>query len=247
VAIVAIEGAGAHKVIVLHGWALDSGVWLGARALSDVTRFTFAFVDFPGYGVDKDSKAADGIDGMAKVALDAADELGWERFSVLGHSMGAATALRVATLAPDRVLSIAALTPVSPAGTVLDEQTYAAFVAAWEDPGPAIRGALAPEITDADLQRLVARNRASMDAETWEAYLANWTSPSFLEDVRALSTPVTLLYGESDPFVTLGYLGELEASLVDGRTDKIPGAGHYPMIEAPASAVALWEAALARA
>jgi pimeloyl-ACP methyl ester carboxylesterase len=247
VAIVAIEGAGAHKVIVLHGWALDSGVWLGARALSDVTRFTFAFVDFPGYGVDQAGPVADGIDGMAKVALDAADELGWQRFSILGHSMGGATALRVATLAPQRVLSIAAVTPVSPAGTALDEQTYATFVAAWSDPGAAIKVALAPEIDDADLGRLVARNRASMTDKTWEAYLANWTGPDFLDAVRALPTPVTLLYGESDPFVTRAYLADLADALTNGRTEEIPGAGHYPMIEAPAAAVARWEAALARA
>ncbi|CAN0326160.1 unnamed protein product, partial [Chrysoparadoxa australica] len=28
----AIEGNGPHHVLVLHGWALDSGVWLGTRA-----------------------------------------------------------------------------------------------------------------------------------------------------------------------------------------------------------------------
>src|SRR5687767_10753338 len=52
-AIAAIEGNGDHRVLVLHGWALDSSVWLKARALTDQSRFTYAYVDFPGYGVNR--------------------------------------------------------------------------------------------------------------------------------------------------------------------------------------------------
>jgi len=245
-AIAAVEGAGARKVLVLHGWALDSGGWLAARVLSDMSQFTFAYVDFPGYGVARMDPPATGMDEMSRVALAAADELGWDQLSVLGHSMGGATALRVATLAPERILSVAAVTPASPSGTPLDDETYGAFAAAWADPGAAIKGGLAPGIDDDDLTRMVARNRASMDQRAWDAYLANWTSPSFLDQVRELTMPVTVFYGESDPFVTRAYLAETVDALKDGKFEMLPGAGHYPMVEAPASSVPLWEAALLR-
>jgi len=233
-------------VVVLHGWALDSGVWLAARALSDVTRFTFAYVDFPGYGVARDEAPAEGVDGMARAGLAAAEELGWDTFSVLGHSMGGLTALRVATLAPDQVRSVAAVTPASPAGTPLDEQTYAAFAAAWSDPGATIKGGLSPNIADDDLARLVARNRTSMTQQTWEAYLANWTGASFSGDLRSLTMPVTFLYGESDPFITPEYLSDIVGAVKNSSLEKLPGAGHYPMIEATAASVQLWEQALVR-
>jgi pimeloyl-ACP methyl ester carboxylesterase len=245
-AIAAVEGAGDHKVLVLHGWALDSGVWLAARALSDVSQFTFAYVDFPGYGVARNEAPAVGMEEMSRAALAAADELGWDQFSVLGHSMGGAAALQVATLAAERILSVVAVTPASPSGTPLDDDTYAAFAGAWADPGAAIKGGLAPNIDDDDLDRMVARNRASMDQRTWDAYLANWTSPSFLDEVRELTMPVTVFYGESDPFVTPAYLAETVDALKDGSFAMLPGAGHYPMVEAPASSVPLWEAALLR-
>lgn len=244
--IAAVEGAGAHKVIVLHGWVLDSGVWLTARPFSDVSRFTFAYVDFPGYGAACDSGPADGMDEMAQAALAAADLLGWDHFSVLGHSMGGAAAIRVATLAPRRVVSVAAVTPASPGGTPLDDETYRAFAGAWEDPGAAM-GGLAPNIDPEDLRRLVARGRASMDQRAWDAYLRNWTSPSFLDQVRELTMPVTLFYGESDPFITPDYLADTVDALKDGHLEMLPGAGHYPMVEAPASSVSLWENALRRA
>lgn len=245
-AIAVVEGIGDRRVLVLHGWALDSGVWLTARALSDVSKFTFAYVDFPGYGAARNEPPAVGMEEMSRAALAAADELGWEQFSILGHSMGGAAALQVATLAPQQILSVVAVTPASPSGTPLDEETYAAFAGAWADPGAAIKGGLAPEIDDEDLRRIVARNRASLDQATWDTYLANWTSPSFLDEVRELTMPVTIFYGESDPFVTPAYLADTVNTLKDGTFEMLPGAGHYPMIEAPASSVPLWEAALLR-
>lgn len=242
--IAAIEGNGDRKVLVLHGWALDSGVWLAARALSDVSRFTFAYFDFPGYGVSRDESPAGDIDAMARSALAAAADLGWKQFSVLGHSMGGLVALRVATLAPDQVISVAAVTPASPAGTPLDEQTYSAFAAAWQDPGATIKGGLSPKIDDRDLARLVTRNRASMGQDTWEAYLANWTSASFMADVATLTVPVTVFYGDSDPFITPEYLAETVDALGNGELVELVNSGHYPMIEAPESSVPLWEQAL---
>jgi pimeloyl-ACP methyl ester carboxylesterase len=245
-AIAAVDGVGDCKVLVLHGWVLDSGVWLAARALSDVTRFTYAYVDFPGYGVARNERPAQGMDEMAQSALDAAAALGWQQFSVLGHSMGGAAALRVASLASDQVLSVAAVTPGAPAGTPLDEETYAALLAAWADPGAAIKGGLAPNIDAEDLDRLVARCRASMDQPTWDAYFANWTGCAFLDELRDLTIPVSLFCGESDPFVTPAYLDQTLRALKNGRLEVLPKSGHYPMIEAAASSVPIWETALLR-
>lgn len=240
----AVEGAGAERVLVLHGWALDSGVWLAARALTDMARFTYAYLDFPGYGVNRDIASAQGVDGMAWAALAAAESLGWDRFSVLGHSMGGVTAMRVATLAPKKIASVVALTPVSPGGTPLDAATYAVFKAAWADPAGAIRGALSPDIEPVALANLVKRNRASMTQSVWDDYLANWTGPSFMPALSACTMPVTLFVGASDPFVTASYLAETVEALPHGRLETIAGAGHYPQIEQTAATVAAWEAAL---
>lgn len=242
--IAAIEGAGDRKVLVLHGWALDSGVWLASRARSNTRDFTWAYVDFPGYGVNRSLPPAQGIDGMAQAALAAADALGWKSFSVVGHSMGGATAMRVATLRPDSVSRVVAITPVSPGGTPLDEATFAAFDGAWQDPGAAIKGNLSPHIKADDLARLVDRNRASMDKATWTAYLKNWTSPNFMNDLQKFTGPITVLYGETDPFVTSAYLQATVAAAPNASLQAIALAGHYPMVENTASTQEAVEAAL---
>jgi pimeloyl-ACP methyl ester carboxylesterase len=66
-----------------------------ATAVVDRERFSYAFMDCRGYG---DSRDVDGQHTMAEWALDAvtlADELGWSRFSLLGHSMGGMAVQRV--------------------------------------------------------------------------------------------------------------------------------------------------------
>jgi len=143
--IAAVEVSGAQRVPVLHGWALDSKVWLDTRALIDHTRFTCAYFDFSGYGSNRSVPLAGGMEGMAASAMAAADSLGWDHFDILGHSTGGATALRMATLSPERVSAVVALTPVSPEGTPLDEAIYESFKSAWADPGPVLRS-LAPHL-----------------------------------------------------------------------------------------------------
>ncbi|EWS56080.1 MULTISPECIES: alpha/beta fold hydrolase [unclassified Methylibium] len=241
----AVEGSGLHRVLVLHGWALDSGVWLASRALTDQAQFCYAYFDFPGYGVNRRQAPAASLDDMAAAALAAADSLGWSSFSVVGHSMGGATAMRVATMAPQRVRSVVAVTPASPGGTPLDADAYAHFQSAWADPATRIVKALSPGIAPVDLRNLSVRNRATMNQVVWDAYLANWTSANFLTELKNYDGPVELLYGEDDPFVTPAYLSSTIAALPRHNLRCIAKAGHYPMVEQPASTVGLWEAALA--
>lgn len=238
--VAAVEGAGPDRVLVLHGWALDSGVWLTTRALTDQARFTYAYVDFPGYGAAASQPPARSMDAMAEYAIAAADSLGWDTFGVLGHSMGGATAITVARLAPARVQAVVALTPVTPAGTPFDDATFTSFVDAWVDPGPVLFS-LAPNLSPNQLTRLVERNKATMTQPVWEQYLSNWVQGSADTHLGEVAVPISLVYGEDDSFVTRDYLSETVAALPNASSDGLSGAGHYPMLEQPERSVELWE------
>lgn len=245
--VAAVEGSGDHKVLVLHGWVMDAGVWLQTRALSDVSTFTFSYVDFPGYGSNRPAdELPDSMDAMARIAMEAAADLGWDRYSIVGHSMGATTALRVATLAPDAVTSVVALSPVNPAGTPLDAATLQGFRDAWHDPAAAVGAFLSPTMSHADLKRLTARNRASLDQAVWDRYLLNWVEPNFFDDLQSFPGQVTLLTGEQDPFVTQAALAAIDSGLPNSRAGVIGNAGHYPSIEAPQETCDAIEQALSR-
>ncbi|MCW4354530.1 alpha/beta hydrolase [Hoyosella sp. YIM 151337] len=240
-----VEGAGKRRVLVLHGWALDSAVWSMTRSVTDLTDFTYAYVDFPGYGANSAMPPAQSINEMAQFGVAAADELGWDVFCVLGHSMGGATALRMGAMIPDRVESVVALTPVAAEGTPLPEKTYDAFDAGFADPEPLL-GPLAPNLSRRQLANIVARCHQSAGQQTWSAYLRNWTAADVARGLEDYEGPTHLFIGEHDGLVTAEYLGVTDRHLVNSSIGVISGAGHYPMLEQPEQSVSAWEHAFNR-
>lgn len=95
--------AGAPPVIALHGW-LDNAATFN-RLAPLLERWRFIALDFPGHGRSEHRPAGSHyhfIDFVADI-IGAADALGLERFSLVGHSLGANVAGFVAATVPDRI------------------------------------------------------------------------------------------------------------------------------------------------
>ncbi|TQD45414.1 alpha/beta fold hydrolase, partial [Lysobacter aestuarii] len=101
--------ADAPRVLALHGWLDNAASFLPiAPLLPDIE---LVALDLPGHGLS--AHLAAGADysfpGAVNAVLDAADALGWSRFSLLGHSMGAGIASLLAAACPDRVERLVAI------------------------------------------------------------------------------------------------------------------------------------------
>lgn len=96
------EGEGA-RVIALHGW-LDNAASFVPLA-PHLPGVQLVAPDLPGHGASAHlAPGAEYTSGVAvNAVLDIADALGWETFSLLGHSMGAGIASLVAASVPERV------------------------------------------------------------------------------------------------------------------------------------------------
>jgi len=92
-----------RPVLALHGW-LDSAASFDALAPL-LPGLRLVCLDLPGHGRSGHRHATAGYDFVHWLpdALAAADALGWRRFAVLGHSLGASIGLCLAGLAPERV------------------------------------------------------------------------------------------------------------------------------------------------
>jgi pimeloyl-ACP methyl ester carboxylesterase len=104
--------ANAPNVMALHGWLDNAASFVPLSAHLDGIELVAP--DLPGHGRSAHLPAGADYSFAAAVnaVLDIADALGWERFSLLGHSMGAGIASLVAAACPeriDRVLAIEAL------------------------------------------------------------------------------------------------------------------------------------------
>lgn len=101
--------AGAPRVIALHGW-LDNAASFVPLA-QHLRGIDLVAADLPGHGASAHLPPGADYSFAAAVnaVLDIADALGWERFSLLGHSMGAGISSLVAAACPQRVERLVAI------------------------------------------------------------------------------------------------------------------------------------------
>ena len=243
-----LYGRGDTRAIVLHGWFGDWTVFEPMLPSIDEERLTLAFVDYRGYGK---SKAIDGPFDMATIASDAvglADHLGWERFHLIGHSMGGKAALRVAVDHPNRVDRIKAVTPVWAGKVPFDEATAAVFKGAIDE--PALREAILRDTTGGRLPQAWSRHVAAHSLSTstrraFGSYLESWTGEDFAAEARGLPHPTLVVVGAHDRGVTVDATkATWLASLPNATLQVVGEAGHYPMLETPPQMAALFESFL---
>ena len=120
-------GSGDHHVLAVHGWFGSARGWGSLPEFLDRSTYTYAFMDLRGYGDRKQIAGEFTLEEAAADAITLADELGWDRFSMIGHSMGAKIALQVLLQAPDRVTGLIGLNPVPATAVPMDEQGWELF------------------------------------------------------------------------------------------------------------------------
>ncbi|GGS67370.1 alpha/beta fold hydrolase [Streptomyces cinerochromogenes] len=232
-----VHGDGAHKVFAVHGWFADRSAY--AAVLPDVDRasFAYALVDLRGYGEARDATGAYTTAEAAVDLVELADRLGWERFSVIGHSMGGAVAQRLLAVAPHRLRRIVGVSPVPASGMPLAGEQQALFT------GAAHRAAYRRAIIDvttggrrpaAWLDRMVARSLERSDAKAFRAWLDSWAGEDFSADVVGSEVPALAVAGALDPALSPEVMRQTWMSWYPrARLAVLPGAGHYAMDETP--------------
>jgi len=232
-----VVGSGSERVIVLEGWFGDYTVFDPMLPFLDGDAFTYAFVDYRGYGK---SIKMQGEHTMAEISADVialADRLDWDRFHVVGHSMGGMAVQRVALDAPGRVKSITALTPVPASGVPLDADGEALFSGAPDSDDN--RRMILDFTTGGRLsgQWLDWRVRCSRESTTRDAfadYLTAWTKTDFSDEVKGLDVPTLVVVGEHDGALNADVMKQTYMEwLPNARLEVLPNAGHYPMQESP--------------
>lgn len=100
---------GGRRVLALHGWLDNAASFVPLAAQLD--GLDLVAPDLPGHG--RSAHMPPGTDytfvGAVHQVLDIADALGWQRFALLGHSMGAGIASLVAAAVPDRIERLVAI------------------------------------------------------------------------------------------------------------------------------------------
>jgi 3-oxoadipate enol-lactonase len=223
-----VAGAG-PPLILLHG--ATSAAERDFRGQLPTLRRAFRCLtpDARGHGRTRWDTAVDGFsaDDLALDALAFADALGIGTFHLLGFSLGAMTALRVAVHAPERLRTLVVV------GITTDREPRASVAKRLMDP---VRIDRADPSWGSVLAR---RHDPGQGAGAWRALLPAIArevgSQALLtpRQIRTIDPPTMVSVGDRDPFVPVDAAWRLSRSVPDGRLLVIPDAGHEAFAERP--------------
>lgn len=240
------RGGSGPTLVLLHGANDQAGAF--ARIAARLARSRRLVIpDLAGHGESGPRQGplaiADLLRGFEQVV---AAEAGGGRVALLGNSLGGYLAMLYAFRHPERVEQVILLNGAAihaEPGVAINllprtrEEARAAIEALTDPATPPAAGFL--------LDDLVRRGPTSPLARMLEAA----TDPQLGLDGRLaqMTTPVTLLWGESDRLMPVAYAESVLRQLKAARLQVLPHCGHVPQRECPEQAVAAIERALAAA
>ncbi len=229
-------GAGTPLVLV-HGYLGGSAQW-EAEIAHFSQHFDVIAPDLPGFGEAADLPGSNRIGEMAAQVIALLDELGIQRFALLGHSMGGMIVQEMAARLGDRILQLV-LYGTGPLGLMPNRfetiaqsrerlhqdgvaKTIERIGATWFVDGAAAPGhALLVEIG------CLANPKAAVAAleamEVWDGRPA----------LPTLKMPTLIIWGDTDRSYRWPQVETLWQSLPDVRLAVIPNASHAAHLEKP--------------
>jgi pimeloyl-ACP methyl ester carboxylesterase len=240
-------------LVLLHGWGDSADTWRPLLArLARIGRRAIA-VDMPGFGAATELAPGPMLPQFDAFAAALIDRWGGRReVVVVGNSLGAVTALRLAQRAD---LPLAGVVPVAPAG--LDMPRWLELVE--RDPilrrlldlGVPIPRSVAAATVGQIYRRLAFSGPRAADPEAVRAYAGHHASregmarllasgrrllpelatPPF--DFAAIACPVLLVWGTRDHMIPHRGARVLTEAVPSARLELIEGCGHCPQLEAP--------------
>jgi pimeloyl-ACP methyl ester carboxylesterase len=241
---------GQRPVLASHGWLDNAGSFsLLAPRLPDCE---IVALDLVGHGLS-DSRSLDSAYNIWQDVgdlLDVADELRWQKFTLLGHSRGAAISMLFAATFPERVdklilleggLPLTAEADEAPAGLAdaLRESRAlrgrAGRVFAKRETAIAERAAGFSKVTPAAAELLARRSlREVAGGYQWHAdqRLKAQSELRLTQDqvrafARRVTAPVLLLFAEQSPFVDRPFYREFPGLFADIEVGHVPGGHHF--------------------
>lgn len=230
---------GLPSVIFIHGAGMDHTVWtLQTRFFAHHGRNVLA-LDLPGHG-RSEGPALTSITALAEWVIGVIDALKLEKAALVGHSMGALTALEAASRAPGRVwalalLGVASRMPVHPdllKAADSGEHSAVDLIASWGYGRRAhLGGAQAPgtwmlgggiRLLERGADRVLG-----VDLAACNAYLRA------ADAAKKVACPVLLVVGEIDRMTSPAGARDLAKNFPDQRTIMVANAGHLMMVEQP--------------
>ncbi len=227
-----VDGDDSAPVVALsNSLAAVLSMW-DAQVPALTERFRLLRYDHPGHGGSHPADV-DGMGSLARGVLDLLDELGLERVSFCGVSLGGAVGMRLALDASERL------------DRLVLACTSARFGSPelWQERADLVRAKGVGAVADAVLERWftpafpdVQRFRdmfLSTDAETYARCCEAIRDWDVRDAIRAIRTPTLVISAADDPSTPPDHQQLIAAAIPGARLETIPNARHLANVERP--------------
>ncbi|MFD1554820.1 alpha/beta fold hydrolase [Paraburkholderia silviterrae] len=244
-----LVGNGPGKVLLFPGLLGTRDAFDEMLRYADLDTFQYAVAEYRGYGHARNDV---GLLTLREVVIDAVrlvEYLGWTRFAVGGHSLGALVAQMLAVALPTRANSIVSIAGLSAAGASA-EPGRLSFMRSLADSRERreelVRKGTADRYAQAVARRIVASTWDEIDGHALTSYTSDASRTDIHEEVQKLDAPMLVLIGEYDPNCTEAAARDSTLRWYRHATLEIlRGAGHYPMFETPVATMSAIESFVA--
>jgi pimeloyl-ACP methyl ester carboxylesterase len=195
-------------------------------------KFDVLVPEHPGYGQSDEPEWLENIHDMAYFYLDFLEKLDLKDVLLVGNSMGGWIALEVAVRSTARIKSMVVVSPaglsvpgVLPADTFLmsHEEQVRALVYDQKVAETRLAEPVTPEMLDIGLKNRHTTARLAWEPRFHDPHLGKW--------LHRIDVPVTIVWGEQDRILPVGFAPEFKKLIKHSTLEIIPKCGHLPHAE----------------
>ena len=238
-------GNGPRNVLFIHGFQASGQIWHAVQQALPGDQYTSIAINNRGAGGSDapDGEASYGIEPFAADAFELVAQLGWNQFTLCGHSLGGATVAQFAVDHPEIVSGLVLLNPVDPDGRCapaadvdrfIDEH-MAALRAQREHGSPGGDGIDASSAGQPEAwSEALLRDMEAAPEVRLRGSLRSLFTLRLGPRVKHLPMPVLLMAGDADALIPLDAMLATRAKYPDGTGLHVwHGIGHSPNVDCP--------------
>ncbi len=227
-----VERGSGIPIVYVHG-NIGSHRWF-ERVMEIPGAKTIA-LDMPNFGQSSPLAGVPDIDRYADAVLSFIEKRGLERPALVGHSLGGAVAISLASRFPGRIRGLVLVDSAAPSGLVTPREHYTAIEMMRTNRDVLAQGlrAVVPTLNEEPFFKLLVDDAAKMAAAAWVGNAEALGRFDYRGRCSAFAGPVLVVWGRKDVIVTEAMARETAAAFPHARLSIVEHVGHSVIVEDP--------------
>lgn len=243
------QGSGPHSLAFVHGFISSHAWWLPTLERLDPSVYHAYAVDLRACGQSGQIETGHTLAQYAEDLHQFVEQLGLEKFTLVGHSMGGGIAMQFALTHQERLNALILVDPLAPFGMRIAPEVTAWINAQQGNPEgirQLVLGAFATPPTGEYLEQLVT-DGVRWDKPVYLGTMDDMARFSIVEQLSTIAVPTLVTWGDKDTVIPFQGIVETYTGIPGCSLEIWHGVGHSGPIEIPGRFVALLTRFLAEA